>query len=149
MDKHFTATVIVLTDSHPVRILLGLHNKLNVWLPPGGHIHGNENPLEAAIRECREETGIDIAGVMPSAQPLDHHAAMLPVPRFFFEEEIPAHGDQPTHMHLDCIYVVRIPQQDVRFPAAEYQAMRWFTKDEVQTIETFDNIKHEIAALMQ
>ncbi|MCA9829211.1 MAG: NUDIX hydrolase [Dehalococcoidia bacterium] len=30
------------------------------WFLPGGHIEGNERPVEAAVREVREETGIDL-----------------------------------------------------------------------------------------
>lgn len=30
------------------------------WILPGGGIHRNENPLTAAIREAREETGIEL-----------------------------------------------------------------------------------------
>lgn len=30
------------------------------WFLPGGHIEGNERPVEAAVREVREETGIEL-----------------------------------------------------------------------------------------
>lgn len=29
-------------------------------MPPGGHIDENETPEEAAKRECKEETGMDV-----------------------------------------------------------------------------------------
>ncbi len=32
----------------------------NYWVGPGGHIDPNEDPLTAAIREVREETGIEL-----------------------------------------------------------------------------------------
>ncbi|MGD9932581.1 MAG: NUDIX hydrolase [Dehalococcoidia bacterium] len=30
------------------------------WFLPGGHIEGDERPLDAAVREVREETGIEL-----------------------------------------------------------------------------------------
>jgi 8-oxo-dGTP pyrophosphatase MutT (NUDIX family) len=36
------------------------NKKLNMWLQPGGHIENDELPHETAIRECKEETGIDV-----------------------------------------------------------------------------------------
>lgn len=42
--------------------LLGLStandDRKNKWCFPGGHIHRGESPEDAAVRECREETGV-------------------------------------------------------------------------------------------
>ena len=52
--RHFTATGFVV-DSNA--ILLHWHPKVLAWLPPGGHIENNEDPVEAILREVLEETG--------------------------------------------------------------------------------------------
>lgn len=39
-------------------ILTGKRKDTGLWTFPGGHIDGPETPLEAAIRECKEECGI-------------------------------------------------------------------------------------------
>jgi 8-oxo-dGTP diphosphatase len=36
---------------HQKKILLILHKKSQLWLPPGGHIDANELPHQAAKRE--------------------------------------------------------------------------------------------------
>src|ERR1700733_14364171 len=45
---------------HKNKVLLRMHDKLSIWLSVGGHIELNEDPLEAAIREVREEVGLEI-----------------------------------------------------------------------------------------
>ncbi|RJQ35379.1 NUDIX domain-containing protein [Candidatus Parcubacteria bacterium] len=51
---------------HQGKILLGLRSKTsgnNTWGPPGGHLEMNETLVECAIRETREEAGIELANV--------------------------------------------------------------------------------------
>ena len=148
MLKHFTATVVLISNTKPQKILLGFHRKLKSWLPPGGHIENNENPLEAAIRETREETGIDVTSFLSKEHPLDGHVSALPIPEFFFEETIPPDGEKPEHKHLDFIYVVHVPEEDPVFDVRESSAMRWFTKEEVLQLDTYPNIKQEILKLL-
>ena len=40
------------------KVLLILHNKLNLWLPLGGHIDANETPDFALQREVKEEVKV-------------------------------------------------------------------------------------------
>ena len=42
------------------KVLLIHHKKLDMWLPPGGHIDENETPDEALIREFQEELNLEI-----------------------------------------------------------------------------------------
>ena len=77
MEKHFTATGIVLNDAH--QVLMIRHKKLGVWLPPGGHVEENELPDEAVLREVLEETGIQ-ARILPNAEePALSDAAATPL----------------------------------------------------------------------
>ena len=57
-NKSITATVYVINDG---KVLLHQHKKYNTWFPLGGHIEENEFPHEAAIREVKEELGIDLS----------------------------------------------------------------------------------------
>lgn len=143
MTKHFTATALLVTNDNPRRVLLGLHNKLGVWLPPGGHIDDRENPIEALIREVREECGMDIREKIRVTS-VDERVHSIPVPDYFFEETIPARGDIAEHIHIDCVYVLFVGYVPPVFPVSEFSAMQWFTKEESMKLPTYPNIAHVI-----
>jgi len=44
---------------HEGRILL-VRNHRGRWSPPGGHLDFGESPIDAAVRETREETGVAV-----------------------------------------------------------------------------------------
>ena len=102
MIRHFTATAFVVDGS---RTLLHWHRRLQQWMPPGGHIELNEDPVQAVLREVHEETGIT-AEVIPTtaALPFDY-PEQLPVPYTILVEDIPGPGE--PHRHIDMIYFCR------------------------------------------
>jgi 8-oxo-dGTP pyrophosphatase MutT (NUDIX family) len=53
----FTVAIFVVQNR---RVLLVHHRKLDKWLPLGGHIELEEDPEQAALREAREESGLDV-----------------------------------------------------------------------------------------
>ena len=53
----FTVAIFVV---HDAKILLIHHRKLDKWLPLGGHIELEEDPEQAALRETKEESGLDV-----------------------------------------------------------------------------------------
>ncbi len=59
MERLFCVTVYVF-DKEGTQTLFLNHRKLGKWLPPGGKVDPNELPDEAAVRECFEETGVNI-----------------------------------------------------------------------------------------
>jgi len=100
MIKHFSATCyVVATIKGEPKVLLHLHKKHNHWYGLGGHVEENENPQEAAIREAKEEAGIDVTII--SAHPLKKfkHAHELIAPALLMDQDI--NGD---HRHIDCVY---------------------------------------------
>src|SRR5277367_1569279 len=111
MIRHFTATGIVL---HQDSVLLIEHAKLGWWMPPGGHIDPDEDPVQAVLREVREETGLDCQIIAP--QVFAHDAVQ----------------------HIDCIYVLRPAADPTALTAQEEEVtgLRWVPMDQVADLPT-------------
>jgi 8-oxo-dGTP pyrophosphatase MutT (NUDIX family) len=92
--RHFTVAVFVVWEG---KILLHLHRKLGMWLPPGGHIEKDELPDEAALREVLEETGIRVRLVGERREEVTD-PVQLHRPAGVQLENI-----EPGHQHIDLI----------------------------------------------
>ena len=101
--RHFTSSAYVV---HQEKVLLHWHKKVKEYLPPGGHIEPNEDPVGAALREVNEETGLEVdLYIGPTAH---HFRFVYPKsihsPEIILIEDI----DDPSegfHQHLDFIYI--------------------------------------------
>jgi 8-oxo-dGTP pyrophosphatase MutT (NUDIX family) len=135
-EKHLTASVWIVSETSPKKILLVHHKKYNKWLQPGGHVEPFENPLETAIREVKEETGIDISFLRDEIVVVDEEGTFLPKPAYLMEQTIAAHKEQPKHYHIDVMYVVTVSEQALTHAVSESHGIGWFTKDEALLLPT-------------
>ena len=53
--------VVIVDDGKKVLMVRQEHEGRNIWMVPGGAIEGRENAEQAAVREVREETGLDVS----------------------------------------------------------------------------------------
>ncbi len=133
MIRQFTATVYILDGD---RVLLIYHRKLQKWLPPGGHIDPNETPPEAARREALEETGLEVELLsQENVWVKESNATSFERPFMCLLEDIPAHGDQPAHQHMDMVYVGRQIGGQIQQNHDETGGVRWFTLSEIEDLE--------------
>ncbi|MDE2902087.1 MAG: NUDIX domain-containing protein [Chloroflexota bacterium] len=121
VDKHFTSTGFLVRDG---KVLLVNHRKLRMWLPFGGHIEPNEDPVEALHREAREETGFEIEIVAERPEIDQRGVHVLPAPETILLEDI-----EPGHIHIDLIYFVRPVGGAQRLASNEHSEMRWFDRE--------------------
>ncbi len=140
-EKQFTASILMLTQESPKRILLLHHKKYDLWIQPGGHIEKFENPIEAVVRETEEETGVDVGFLLKNIKPIDELASFLPIPDFFLEEKIGAYKDEPEHFHLDMLYKIDVPFQEVKKAEDESHDIGWFTLEEALGLPMYENTK--------
>lgn len=140
-EKEFTATAYIFSDEKPKRVLLVHHIKYDKWIPPGGHVENNENPIETIIREVKEEAGIDIKKFLPKLEPNSEGVTTLSLPDKIIEGLINPYGDVPEHYHTDLGYVLNVPHQEVVHSKEESHDIGWFTKEEVKHLKTFIDVK--------
>lgn len=128
LTRDFTVAVFVVHDD---RVLLHFHEKLNRWLPPGGHIEPNELPDEAALREVLEETGVDCELVRGATLAFSDPALprQLVTPAGIQLEQI-----GPNHQHIDLIYYA------TGSPAEDRQQVGWFALDELGPLDLTEEI---------
>ena len=146
IQNHFTATGIVFNSKN--EILMIHHNKLQVWLPPGGHIDENELPDDAVLREIYEETGIQ-AKIIPNCISLNlssNHCQELATPFAILLEDIEMNG---LHNHIDMVYLCRALNENLVPLESEVNAIGWFTYEEITKLKTFDNVIKTIAKAMK
>ena len=101
MDRHITVSGFVVHDG---RVALHWHRKNQMWLPAGGHIEPNEDPLEATLREIKEEFALD-AEVIRTAPQVKYGGGPRQIEPPYTLLECPI---APDHVHVDCVYFCRV-----------------------------------------
>ena len=124
-------------------MLLVQHKKLDKWLPPGGHMDEGELPHECALREVKEEIGIEVTLINdkflePFASATEEE---IPAPICIFHETIEQYKDKPKHKHIDFIYLMEADEQTVTPLFAEITDAKWLTLEEILTYNTFPSLK--------
>jgi 8-oxo-dGTP pyrophosphatase MutT (NUDIX family) len=115
------------------RVLLRRHDKYDKWLPVGGHIELDEDPNQAAVREVKEEVGLDI--VLHNA----NHDFKYQTARY--QELIPPkflnrHRINQTHEHVDMIYFAAAKSDKIIESQNEKsKGLKWFTREELVEAE--------------
>jgi 8-oxo-dGTP pyrophosphatase MutT (NUDIX family) len=113
----FTVAIFVVQQD---RILLIHHRKLDRWLPLGGHIELDEDPEIAAVREAKEESGLDVELVGERPPTTEPGTRALIAPRF-----LDIHRITDTHEHIGMIYWARPRDGSLTLAAAEHHDIRW------------------------
>jgi 8-oxo-dGTP pyrophosphatase MutT (NUDIX family) len=132
VKQHFTCTGFVVNGD---RTLLLWHPQLRAWVPPGGHLEANEDPVAAVLREIREETGLE-AAVLPLSQtfPFSYPGQIAPPYTILLEDS--SEPGEP-HKHMDLIYFCR-PANNVSLRPPERAVVTWVDEDALDTNQPID-----------
>lgn len=108
------------------RTLLAYHKKYNEWLPVGGHIELDEDPLQALWKEVREECGLKIR--LFAQAPNVKHAGVKPLPAPDF---LDVHRIKGKHKHIALIYLARAAAGRVKLEKREFREYAWLSREDL------------------
>lgn len=139
--RHDTATVYVVNDGATA---LHEHDRLGLWLPPGGHVERDELPHHAAEREVREETGLDPTLLLADPAIETGVVRSLPQPEHLLLEDIHAYeGGEVGHQHVDFVYFASVDSREI-VPDGDERApehWEWMTPDELANADVGDEVE--------
>lgn len=113
---HFTASAFLLNNDL-TGVLLMHHTKLDKWMQLGGHCDGDSDVMNVAIKEAREESGInDIRSLSSEIFDIDIHL-------------IPPNKQDEAHYHFDIRFLLHAYNDDKFFKNNESKELRWVARD--------------------
>jgi len=126
-EGYITASGLVIQGD---KVLLILHPHIKKWLQPGGHIDEGESPIEAAIREVYEETGLVCISDIENPEPIDIDV-----------HEIPANPikNEGAHLHIDLLYQLKVLRDEAPL---EKITKGWFSFDQIESPRIQRAISH-------
>jgi 8-oxo-dGTP pyrophosphatase MutT (NUDIX family) len=137
VEGHVTGSAWIVSSDHR-EVLLTHHRKLDRWLQLGGHADGDSEPHRVALREAREESGMErFAIVSGDAKP---ESADAPLPLDVDVHLIPAHGDEPAHLHHDIRYLLVAAPGQAIVVSEESRELRWFAADQLARLPREDSL---------
>ena len=125
---HMTASSWIVNPER-TKTLMVYHNLYDSWSWTGGHVDGETDLLSVALREAREETGIE------HVRPLS--------PEIFSLEVLTVDGHEkrgeyvPSHLHMNVTYLLEAEESDtLHICREENSGVAWFTLEEALKAST-------------
>lgn len=120
-DGHVTGSCFLLNSSL-TEVLLMYHVKLQRWLQLGGHGEDDESEVvDIAIREAREEAGVDEVFELSKDRILDLDKHLIPSAK-----------GVPQHFHYDIRYLFYIASGVSPVGSSESTELRWVKLEELK-----------------
>lgn len=114
---HFTASAWTV-NKDKTKVLMIYHKIYNSWSWTGGHADGDTNLLYTAVRELKEETGIENVNVLKDD--------------IFSLEVICVNGHEKrgkyvsSHLHLNLTYLLEVDEkEELRIKEDENSGVKW------------------------
>lgn len=116
---HLTVSAWVVSPDRS-QALMAYHNLYGSWAWLGGHVDGEQDLLSAAVREVREESGLE------RVRPVSEHIYSLEILAVDGHEK---RGEYvSSHLHLNVTYLLEAdPAEPVRCKPDENSRVGWFS----------------------
>lgn len=106
------------------KVLIRKHDKYNIKTGVGGHIEPDEDPIQAAVREVKEETGLDVE-IDDSLQISFEKGDMAP------PFGINRHRINSQHEHIGLFYCGKVTSTKVIQNNEISDDIKWLTKKDI------------------
>lgn len=131
-ERTLYATVYVF-DTSGKYCLMMWHKRFGRWMPPGGKIDPQEMPDDTVIRECKEETGIDITllGNTYSSPTTAHRIQPFGLEHYPSTPYLRATGYSHREAYDFIFMAVADKQQPIKPQEGESTTIRWIPLEEI------------------
>lgn len=125
---HMTASSWVVNRDH-TKVLLAYHRIYDSWTWTGGHADGETDLLSVALREVKEETGVE------NVIPISEEIYSLEVLTVDGHEK---HGEYvSSHLHMNLTYLLEADENDnLKLKEDENKGVGWFGLEEALDAST-------------
>ena len=121
---HFTASSWVV-NKQKTKVLLIYHNIYQSWAWTGGHADGEENLLNTAIRELKEETGIEHVKILKDD--------IFSLEIIHVQGHIKNEKYVSPHVHLNLTYLLEADEKEtLKIKEDENSGVKWVDIKEVE-----------------
>lgn len=136
---HFTASSFIV-DKNKTKMLAIYHTIGNGWAHPGGHADGEKDFLSVAVREAKEETGLDV-------NVLDERPFLLSV------NPVSGHMKKgvfvSSHLHFDVFYLMEADDAaPLVFREDESKGVKWIPFDDLDNERIANSMRPVVERLI-
>lgn len=123
---HFTSSAIIV-NSDISKVLFIHHNIYNSWGWVGGHNDGDDDCLHVAVKEAKEETGVDNFEIVSKE--------IIGIDTIYVMSHIKNDVFVSDHLHFNITYLLKASETDkVEIKPDENSGVRWFEIDELDFV---------------
>ncbi len=128
---HITGSAWII-DMSRKKVLLTHHRKLSKWIQLGGHADGESNILMVALREAKEESGLNSINVVSSEIfDLDIHT-------------IPKSQKHSEHLHFDIRFLFEADSDEPLSISNESLDVLWIELNKVHELNSDESISRMV-----
>lgn len=133
ITRHFASSTYIVYNN---KVLLQHHLKLKFWVPVGGHLDRDELPQDCAIREAKEEAGLDITLHDP-----DKDFGFTETRQLTRAAHMNLHKINEFHEHICFVYFATCDTDQVAPQEGESKELVWVGAEEIDGLEAPENVK--------
>ena len=133
---HFTASAWVVNKER-TKVLMIYHNIYKSWAWTGGHADGESDLLSVAVREVKEETGVENVKV------LDDDIFSLEI--VCVNGHVKRGKYVSSHVHLNVTYLLEVDENaTLRIKEDENSGVKWVPIDEIEVASSERWVKENV-----